>query len=202
MQRFWILSTTLIVATACAWLGAQAPPAARVPAFRKVIIDGAFRAEGVALADVDRDGRLDVIAGNAWYAQPAGTAVAAAAAWKRHEIAPLERFDAPTGFSNAFHNFALDVNGDGWPDQIVLGYPGEAVIWRANPGPRGGVWRTHPVSASSGNESPTFTRLVAGRGQVLVMGVGDRLGWLAPAGSPFVPFAFHPISAPAHPAAG
>ena len=33
------------------------------------------------------------------------------------------------------------------------------------------------------------------------MGVGEQLGWLAPAASPFVPFTFHPISEPKHPTA-
>ncbi len=183
------------------WLAAQGPAGGRIPAFQKVILDGAFRAEGVALADVDRDGRIDVIAGNAWYAAPVPDAILTPAAWTRHAIAPLEYIDAPTGFSNAFHNFALDVNGDGWTDQVVLGFPGEPAIWRANPGPRGGAWRTHPVSGSTGNESPAFARLVRGRGPVLVMGVGEQLGWLAPATSPFVPFAFTPISEPKHPAA-
>ena len=84
-------------------------------------------------------------------------------AWTRHAIAPLEAFDAPTGFSNAFHTFAMDVNGDGWPDQVILGYPGDPATWRANPGPRGGPWRTHPLSASTGNESPAFARLIDGR---------------------------------------
>ncbi|HTV00878.1 MAG TPA: VCBS repeat-containing protein [Luteitalea sp.] len=201
MQRMSIGTTALAVTVACTWLSAQGPSTPRIPTFRKVILDGAFRAEGVALADIDRDGRLDVMAGNAWYAQPEGAAALTAAAWRRHQIAPLEPFDAPTGFSNAFHNFALDVNGDGWPDQVVLGFPGDPVTWRANPGPRGGAWRTHPLSASSGNESPVFSRLVRGRGPVLVMGVEERLGWLAPAASPFVPFAFHPISTPKHPTA-
>lgn len=192
---------TVAVMAAGGWLAAQAPPRVTVPTFRKVILDGAFRAEGVALADVNRDGRTDVIAGNAWYRAPAPDSVTTPAAWTRHEIAPLEPFDAPSGFSNAFHNFALDVNGDGWTDQVVLGFPGEPATWRANPGPRGGVWRAHPVSGSTGNESPAFARLVRGRGPVLVMGVNEQLGWLAPAASPLAPFAFHPISEPKHPTA-
>ena len=200
----WQRGITTLLGTlvmAGAWLAAQAPSTAGVPAFRKVILDGAFRAEGVSLADVNRDGRVDVLAGNAWYAAPVPEAATTAAAWTRHEIAPLEPFDAPTGFSNAFHTFVADVNGDGWPDQIVLGFPGEAATWRANPGPRGGTWRTNPVSASTGNESPAFARLVRGRGPVLVMGVNDQLGWLAPAPSPSAPFTFRPISEPGHPTA-
>lgn len=189
-----------VVATGT-WLTAQSPLSMRVPQFRKVILDGAFRAEGVALADVNRDGRIDVLAGNAWYAAPAPEALLTPSAWTRHEIAPLEPFDAPTGFSNAFHTFTLDVNGDGWPDQVILGFPGEPATWRANPGPRGGPWRTHLLSASTGNESPALARAVRGRGPVFVMGVNEQLGWLAPATSPFAPFEFHPISEPNHPTA-
>lgn len=182
-------------------LTAQSPLPSRLPLFRKVILDDAFRAEGVALADVNRDGRIDVLAGNAWYAAPLPAAILTPSAWTRHEIAPLEPFDAPTGFSNAFHTFALDVNGDGWPDQVVLGFPGEPATWRANPGPRGGAWRTHLLSSSTGNESPALARAVRGRGPVLVMGVNEQVGWLAPAASPFAPFEFRPISEPKHPTA-
>ncbi len=156
------------VVAAGTWLTAQSPSSMRVPQFRKVILDGAFRAEGVALADVNRDGRIDVLAGNAWYAAPAPEALLAPSAWTRHDIAPLEAFDAPTGFSNAFHTFALDVNGDGWPDQVIFGFPGEPATWRANPGPRGGTWRTHLLSASTGYFTAGIA-LAAGSGALLLV---------------------------------
>lgn len=198
-RRAAALLTTAVAAGTI--LVAQGPPRSPTPTFRKVILDEAFRAEGVALADVDRDGRIDVLAGNAWYAAPRSGAVTSAAAWTRREIAPLETFDPPAGFSNAFHVWALDVNGDGWPDQVIHGFPGEPATWRANPGPRGGAWKSHPLSASTGNESPALAPLRPGAGPVFVMGVNDQLGWLAPASSPLAPFAFHPISDPGHPTA-
>jgi hypothetical protein len=199
-QRGIAASLSVVVAAGTILL-AQAPSPSRTPTFRKVILDGAFRAEGVALADVDRDGRIDVLAGNAWYAAPQADAVTSASAWKRHAIAPLETYDPPTGFSNAFHVWSLDVNGDGWPDQVIHGFPGEPATWRTNPGPRGGAWKTHPVSATTGNESPILAPLARGAGPVFVMGVNEQLGWLAPSSSPFMPFAFHPISEPKNPAA-
>jgi len=191
-NRFATAAAVCLLAGAGAWVAAQGAKVPRVPTFRKIVLDATFRAEGIALADVDRDGRIDVMAGNVWYRAPD---------WAPRAIAPAGTFDPATGFSNAFHTFALDVDGDGWPDQLLLGFPGEPVVWRRNPGPRGGDWRVHPVSSSSGNESPNFARLVPGRGPVLVMGVGEQLGWLAPASVPHAPFAFHPISTPNHPAA-
>ena len=124
------------------------------------------------------------------------------AAWTRHDIAPLEPFDAPTGFSNAFHTFALDVNGDGWPDQVILGYPGRPgdVARQSRP-----TWRPVAHAPVVGIVGQRITHLrdgsIKGGGPVFVMGVGEQLGWLAPASSPFVPFAFHPISEPKNPTA-
>lgn len=202
MEQRWAFLVVAGLTMSGAWMTAQAPTSGTTPTFTKVILDGAFRAEGVALADVNRDGRTDVLAGNAWYAAPAPEAASTASAWARREIAPLEPLDAPAGYANAFHNFALDVNGDGWPDQVVIGYPGEAATWRVNPGPRGGAWRTVPAAPVAGNESPALARLVRGRGPVLVMGTeGEQLSWLTPAGSPVAPFDVHPISTPKHPAA-
>jgi hypothetical protein len=42
----------------------------RGPAFAKLTLDTAFRTEGVAVFEVDRDGRLDVVTDRAWYAGP------------------------------------------------------------------------------------------------------------------------------------
>ena len=45
--------------------------------WKKAVLDREFRAEGVAVADVNRDGKLDVMAGNFWYEAPN---------WTPHEI--------------------------------------------------------------------------------------------------------------------
>src|SRR5262250_1245730 len=87
-------------------IGSQKPP--REVRFKKITLDREFRSEGVAVADVNRDGRTDVIAGNLWYEAPN---------WTPHEIQPVSQFDAAKGYSNSFVNFAADINKDGWPDQ-------------------------------------------------------------------------------------
>ena len=38
--------------------------------FRKLVIDKRFVSEGVAVGDLNRDGRLDILAGNVWYEAP------------------------------------------------------------------------------------------------------------------------------------
>src|SRR5262249_15973571 len=85
------------------------PHTPREVSFKKITLDREFRSEGVAVADVNHDGRTDVIAGNLWYEAPD---------WKPHEIQPVKQFDAAKAYSNSFINFVADINSDGWPDQI------------------------------------------------------------------------------------
>src|SRR5207249_1877863 len=35
--------------------------------WKKIVVDREFRSEGVAVADVSRDGKPDIVAGNLWY---------------------------------------------------------------------------------------------------------------------------------------
>src|SRR6185312_5310471 len=106
-----------------AGIGPQKPPGAG--RCKKITLDREFRSEGVAAADVHRDGKTDVIEGNLWYEAPT---------WTPHEIQPVKQFDAAKGYSNSFVNFAADINKDGWPDQIRIDMPGtHRVVWNENP---------------------------------------------------------------------
>ena len=45
--------------------------------WKKTVLDTKFRSEGVAVADVNKDGKIDILAGEVWYEAPD---------WKMHEI--------------------------------------------------------------------------------------------------------------------
>ena len=64
------------------------------------------------MADVNHDGKPDVLAGSFWYEAPN---------WTPHELAPVQKFDGEHGYSNFFEAWAADVNHDGWADEIVIG---------------------------------------------------------------------------------
>ncbi len=87
----------------------QAEDAAPI-SFERVQLDARFRSEGVSIGDFNKDGHMDISAGDVWYSAPD---------WKMHEFRPVGNFWAGVGYSNSFCNWAYDVNQDGWTDIIV-----------------------------------------------------------------------------------
>jgi hypothetical protein len=100
--------------------------------FKKEMIDGGA-AETVAFADVNKDGKLDIVSGEYWYEAPA---------WTPHRFRDLKFQD---GYIANFCDLPLDVNKDGYPDIIsCLGFE-HKIVWMENPGGKGGPWREHLV---------------------------------------------------------
>ena len=140
----------------------SAPVLAEQVRFKKIIVDKTFRAEGVAVGDINRDGKVDVLAGDVWYAAPD---------WKMHEIRPVGQYDGTKGYSQCFANFSQDINGDGWIDSIVIGMPGEPCRWYENPKGKTGHWKERIVVKSACNETPLFVDLQDNSRPVLLFGV-------------------------------
>ncbi|MBM3496848.1 MAG: VCBS repeat-containing protein, partial [Armatimonadetes bacterium] len=155
--------------------------------FKKTVLDREFRSEGVAVADVNRDGRLDVIAGDLWYEAPA---------WTPHEIAPPRKYDGAAGYSDCFAMFAVDVNRDGWTDVIRIGMPGGPADWSENPGKAGGHWKRHVICQSACNETPVFERLLGARKPPVLVFPKDEtyMAWYEPTADPRAQFAAHVVS--------
>jgi hypothetical protein len=160
-----------------------------------VRLDAAFRSEGVAVADVDRDGHPDVLAGEVWYEAPG---------WKRHELAPPGVYDPATGYSDCFVAAAADVDGDGWPDLLSVGFPGAEARWCENPKGAAGPWPRHVIATNVCNESPQFVD-VNGDGKLdLLMGheANQTVSWLEAGPDPRQPWVEHKISVPGQPGCG
>ncbi|MCX5646199.1 MAG: DUF1080 domain-containing protein [Phycisphaerae bacterium] len=150
-------------------LGTVATVRAQPVSFTKIVLDKTFRSEGVAVGDVNRDGKLDILAGEVWYVAPD---------WKMHEILPPGVYDGKTGYSKTFANFACDVNRDGWIDSVITTMMGEPSLWYENPQNKPGYWKVHSGTRSACNETPVFADLL-GNGQPVALWAVQPEGYIA-----------------------
>ena len=139
--------------------------------FKKHISIDEYVTEGTAVGDINKDGKMDIIAGPYWFEAPD---------WKRHELDAPKKFNWRDSYSNSFLNYAMDVNLDGWLDVIRVDFPGEPAVWYENPKNKEGHWKMHTLYSSVGNESPAFVD-VDGDGRIDLLcadSKGDKMIWL------------------------
>lgn len=143
MYQFLILLITI------SYSYAQKNPIVTSKDFKKTKLTGDFISEGAAVADINKDGKSDIIAGYYWFEAPS---------WTKHEMAPSRAFDPLKEYSNSFLNMGMDVNLDGWDDVVIIDFPGKPGFWFENPQNKSGQWKKHIIADSVGiaNESPNF----------------------------------------------
>jgi HEAT repeat protein len=134
----------------------------------KITLDKTFRSEGVAVGDINKDGKLDIMAGEVWYEAPD---------WKMHEIATPGTYNAAGGYSKCFQNYAMDVNGDGWIDSLVITFPGQDAVWFENPQGKPGPWKRRVLAKNACNETPLFADLLGNGKPVLIFPSNGRMAW-------------------------
>lgn len=109
--------------------------------------------EGIDLADFNRDGQLDVVAGRNWYAAPDFTP------------RPVRSIEDWNGYVQSNGDYAYDVDGDGWMDVIAGSFIPTEVHWYRNPGARslelGKLWEKKLLvdTAASSNEGQLLADL-------------------------------------------
>jgi hypothetical protein len=211
-----VLPLLWVVASPADEKATPAAGAAKVT-WKKIVLDRTFRSEGVAVADVNKDGHLDILAGDVWYENPGK----AGGAWKMHVLREGPKYNPkgydPHNYSQSFACWAEDLNGDGWPDLIVIGFPGEPCHWYENPGNKPGPWKEHMIWHSACNETPLYVDLLGTGKRVLVMGFQPmrkrttgadgkvrfettdnegQMAYFTPAADPTAMWEMHPVSVP------
>jgi hypothetical protein len=169
--------------------------------WKKTTVEGKFRSEGVAVGDVNKDGKPDILIGDSWYEAPD---------WTKHDIRkPGDYGDGLHSYSECMTCWADDVNGDGWVDEIVIGFPGVAALWYENPKGGSGHWPKHEVWPSACNETPLYTDLFGDGRRVLVMGWQPpgkqdegQMAWFTPGDDPAEHWTKHAISEQGAPGKG
>jgi FG-GAP-like repeat len=119
------LATMLLVAGGAALsVSAVRPP--DIP-FRIRMLDGGA-SETAAVADINKDGRPDIVSGENWYQGPE---------WTRH---PFRELNFTSNYIDNFSDLPVDVDGDGYPDLVSVTWFAKKISWWRNPGKGSGPW--------------------------------------------------------------
>lgn len=141
MVQMKILAALPFVLIACTTVQADHP----VPFEVQVLAIDAN--EGVAIADYDKDGKLDISAGRNWYRNPGDEG-----AWVPR---PLRIIEDRGGYIHSNGEHAYDVDGDGWMDIVSNSFWLPEVHWYKNPGgkglERGMLWKQNLLFDSGQN---------------------------------------------------
>ncbi len=195
--------TIFLIACTLPLVALLSPPPAAQPlkrstdvTWKKTVLDRAFRSEGVTAADVNNDGKIDIINGEVWYEAPD---------WKMHEIRPSKDWTRgeQNVYSESFACWCDDINNDGYPDLIVIGFPGAPCHWFENPKGGTGHWKRHEIWHSACNETPQYFDLLGTGKRVLIMAWQPKgetnmgqMAYFTPGEDPTKPWIMHPISEP------
>jgi hypothetical protein len=124
--------------------------------------------EGCVIADVNKDGKPDIIAGTHWYAAP--------------DFVPRPVRDIPFFPDDYLANNgdqAYDVDGDGWVDVIAVGWMDNQISWYKNPGAeglaRGYFWTRNVLGPAHGSNEAMDMHDIDGDGKPeIVMSSWDK----------------------------
>jgi VCBS repeat protein len=139
MKQFctFLLFTAIVLVSTSVVSTNDAP---RWPMFEKHQIDAGAN-EAATVADINHDGRPDIVSGENWYEAPE---------WKKHRMREIPFLN---GYIDDFSNHPLDVNGDGYVDIVACAWFSKRMTWYENPRRYDGelantLWKEHVIESN------------------------------------------------------
>ncbi|MEO6802879.1 MAG: VCBS repeat-containing protein, partial [Granulicella sp.] len=136
MRKWLFAPVTVTIFGAAVLLAASRPADIR---FDIHMIDPGY-SETAAVADLNNDGKLDIISSESWYEAPN---------WVKH---PLREINYSQNYIDNFSDLPVDVDGDGWIDIVQFSYFAHNIVWLKNPGKKGGDWKVTEIDNSGPTE--------------------------------------------------
>ena len=89
--------------------------------------------ESAAIADINSDGKLDIVSGENWYEAPH---------WTKHHFRDIDYTD---NYIDDLSTLPIDIDQDGRVDLVTSGWFSKKLAWWHNPGNTSGTWQEHPI---------------------------------------------------------
>jgi hypothetical protein len=142
----------------------------RVQMRRRVIqADSDF--EVACAADVNGDGKLEIVCGDTWYEAPD---------WKPHKFREIPHWGKgpdSSGYRDDFADLPMDVNGDGKIDLVSAEWRTGEVSWWENPGDSRTPWKEHVIAQPGNSETAIFAPILGKKRPCLLPNVAQQVVW-------------------------
>ena len=163
--------------------------------FRKQRLTDLFYSEGVAVADLNKDGFPDIVAGAFYYLGPDFKVArevysADSSTWVAEPYSPSEN-------SDIFQSYAYDFNGDGWLDLLYNRHASSNHhdVLYINPRGENRHWDKFVVVPNDTAETSHFVDIDGDGRPELIMSTQGQIGYSKPDWSnPTKPWTFHAVS--------
>ena len=129
-RRFWFLGVAGLVAGS-GLLSFEVTRTPEIP-FEKHTLD-LGSSESAAIADINGDGKLDIVSGENWYEAPH---------WAKHHFRDIYYTN---NYIDDLSTLPLDVDEDGHIDLVTSGWFSKKLAWWRNPGKTDSKWEEHPI---------------------------------------------------------
>jgi hypothetical protein len=135
--------------------------------------------ETAAVADINKDGHLDIVSGENWFEGPSFQ--------KKHHFRDI---NFTGNYYDNFSDLPIDVNGDGYPDLVGVSWFAKKISWWKNPGESNGLWTETIIDSGYPIEFAFLVDLSnSGKKQDVIPEWGSTnapLTWYEPKGGTFI----------------